>query len=107
MNKLLFVISFLSGCALLYQPEIQQGNVVSADMLELLKVGMTKRQVIAALGTPLIQDTFHTNRFDYVYGHNTRIVIIFDQSETIISIEGTPSHPYQKHTNEMVTIPEE
>lgn len=50
-----------------YHLDIQQGNVVSAKMMMQLKPGMTKSQVRYVLGTPLLQDPFHQNRWDYVY----------------------------------------
>jgi len=50
-----------------YKMEIQQGNVVTSKMLLQLKPGMTKSQVRYIMGTPLIQDSFHGNRWDYFY----------------------------------------
>ena len=50
-----------------YRMEIQQGNFVSQDMVSQLKLGMTKDQVRFVLGTPLITDSFHADRWDYVY----------------------------------------
>ena len=50
-----------------YRMEIQQGNLVEQDMLSQLKPGMSKDQVRAVLGTPLIADMFHDNRWDYVF----------------------------------------
>jgi outer membrane protein assembly factor BamE len=50
-----------------YKPEIQQGNFVSQDMLSQLKQGMSKEQVRFLLGTPLLTDIFHADRWDYVY----------------------------------------
>jgi len=47
--------------------EIQQGNFVSQDMLSKLKRGMTREQVRFVLGTPLVTDMFHADRWDYVY----------------------------------------
>jgi outer membrane protein assembly factor BamE len=55
------------GCGLIYKIDVQQGNVVTQDMLNKVKPGMTKNQVRFALGTPLIQDAFHRDRWDYVY----------------------------------------
>ncbi len=46
---------------------MQQGNVVSEEMIEKLKPGMTKSQVLFVLGSPLIMDAFRDNRWDYVY----------------------------------------
>jgi outer membrane protein assembly factor BamE len=54
-------LSFLSP----YKIDIQQGNFVSAEMLAQLKVGMTRDQVRFVLGTPLLTDIFHADRWDY------------------------------------------
>jgi outer membrane protein assembly factor BamE len=50
-----------------YKMEIQQGNFVTQDMVSRLKPGMTKDQVRFILGTPLVTDIFHAERWDYVY----------------------------------------
>lgn len=50
-----------------YRMEIQQGNFVSQDMVDKLKPGMTREQVRFVLGTPLLADIFHADRWDYVY----------------------------------------
>ena len=47
--------------------EIQQGNFVSQEMVSQLKLGMTKEQVRFIMGTPLITDSFHGDRWDYVF----------------------------------------
>ncbi|MBI5660501.1 MAG: outer membrane protein assembly factor BamE [Nitrosomonadales bacterium] len=47
--------------------EIRQGNLISPEMRERLKPGMTRPQVRSVLGTPLVSDPFHANRWDYVY----------------------------------------
>lgn len=59
---------FLSACFLgTHRVEIQQGNFVDQEMVSKLKLNMTREQVLFALGTPLIIDPFHPNRWDYVY----------------------------------------
>lgn len=61
---------FASGCSYfpgVYKIDIQQGNVVTQDMIDQLRPGMTKRQVQFVMGTPLIQDTFDQSRWDYIY----------------------------------------
>jgi outer membrane protein assembly factor BamE len=67
----LLVLLLLAGCSsvpsLLYKIEIQQGNVITQEMVNKLKPGMTRSQVRFALGSPLISDAFHDNRWDYVY----------------------------------------
>jgi outer membrane protein assembly factor BamE len=50
-----------------YRMDIQQGNVVTSKMMLQLRPGMTKSQVRFIMGTPLIQDSFHANRWDYFY----------------------------------------
>jgi outer membrane protein assembly factor BamE len=62
----------LSGCAveryfLEYRVNVQQGNVVEQKNIAQLRPGMTRDQVRYVLGTPLLQDPFHANRWDYVY----------------------------------------
>lgn len=50
-----------------YRPTIQQGNFVSQEMLSQLKVGQTRDQVRFILGTPLLTDAFHGDRWDYPF----------------------------------------
>jgi len=50
-----------------YKMDIQQGNFVSQEMVAQLKRGMTREQVRYLLGTPLVADIFHEDRWDYVY----------------------------------------
>lgn len=54
------------GCSA-YRIDIRQGNSLEAEVVDSLRLGMTKQQVIFLLGTPLIQDPFHRNRWDYAY----------------------------------------
>ena len=84
LNRALCILVFcaasasLSGCGFpgVYKIDIQQGNVVTQEMVDQLRPGMTTRQVRFIMGTPLIQDTFEPNRWDYLYsmqsGHNPR-----------------------------------
>jgi outer membrane protein assembly factor BamE len=71
--SLLFVASLLSsGCSTdkipgVYRPDVQQGNVVTQDMVDKLRPGMTRQQVQYIMGTPLLVDVFHQNRWDYLY----------------------------------------
>jgi outer membrane protein assembly factor BamE len=50
-----------------YRMVIQQGNFISQEMVAQLKPGMTKEQVRFILGTPLVNDIFHADRWDYVF----------------------------------------
>jgi len=66
----------LSGCAsersLSFFPGVHriaifQGNIISQDKVEQLRIGMTKNQVRYLLGTPLVSDPFHLDQWNYVY----------------------------------------
>jgi len=62
----------LGGCAppsflQPYRMDIQQGNYVTQEMVSQLKPGMSKEQVRFVMGTPLLTDIFHAERWDYVY----------------------------------------
>jgi outer membrane protein assembly factor BamE len=50
-----------------YKIDVQQGNALEQKKVEELRVGMSKEQVRFLLGTPLVQDVFHPDRWDYVY----------------------------------------
>lgn len=50
-----------------YKMDIRQGNAITPEMLAQLKFGMNRNQVHLILGTPLVQDPFHANRWDYYY----------------------------------------
>ena len=54
-----------SGCV--YRQSIAQGNLIEQEDLDQVEVGMTRNQVRFLLGTPLIDDPFHKNRWDYIY----------------------------------------
>lgn len=75
MLKKISIISLLllvTACSSLkfpfaYQVVVQQGNYVERDMISKLEVGMTRRQVKFVMGSPLIEDTFNPDRWDYYY----------------------------------------
>ncbi|MES2126028.1 MAG: outer membrane protein assembly factor BamE [Pseudomonadota bacterium] len=79
-----------------YRPDIQQGNFVSQEMLTQLKVGQTKEQVKFILGTPLLTDMFHAERWDYPFrlargnGELTtsRVTIFFDKDGKVAKFDG-------------------
>ncbi len=78
-----------------YRPDIQQGNFVSQEMVAQLKPGMTQEQVIFLLGTPLLTDVFHADRWDYAFrlqkGNGeitTSRVTVFFKDKLVSSFEG-------------------
>ena len=76
MRALILAVAFtLTACSSFkplgwispYQMDIPQGNVVADDAVAKLKTGMTRSQVRFVLGTPLLADAFHSDRWDYKY----------------------------------------
>jgi len=71
MRKLLMtlltamILAGATGCV--YVAPISQGNVLEQEDIDQVEVGMTRSQVRFLLGTPMIDDPFHANRWDYVY----------------------------------------
>lgn len=96
---LISILSLSISCSYLpslpYKIDIQQGNVVTEEMVEKLRLGMTRSQVRFVLGSPLITDVFHNNRWDYVYSlapsgrlsEKHRLSIFFD-GDLLTHIEG-------------------
>jgi outer membrane protein assembly factor BamE len=74
-SALLILTSLLLACSNIgnmdfpgvYKISIPQGNIITQEMVDQLRPGMTKRQVIFVMGTPLVRDPFHQDRWDYVY----------------------------------------
>jgi len=80
-----------------YRIEIQQGNFVSAELVAQLKPGMSKDQVKQLLGTPLINDIFHTERWDYLFwreppggtgNRETRRVALYFEDGKLARVDG-------------------
>ncbi|MCU7879471.1 MAG: outer membrane protein assembly factor BamE [Candidatus Thiodiazotropha sp. (ex Lucinoma aequizonata)] len=82
MKKILIIIfsllPWLGGCSawdnfpLIYSPDIEQGNIITPEMVALLQPGMSQRQVRFALGTPMLTDAFHDQRWDYLFSVKRR-----------------------------------
>ena len=66
----IITVTLLSGCSEfpgVFKIDIPQGNIISQEMVDELKPGMTYSQVRYVLGTPLVVDTFSGERWDYIY----------------------------------------
>ncbi|MEJ2361102.1 MAG: outer membrane protein assembly factor BamE [Gammaproteobacteria bacterium] len=63
---LIFYLGLAAGCSV-YRPNLQQGNILSTKAVDQLKPGMSRNQVIYVMGTPLLEDPFHKNRWDYIH----------------------------------------
>ncbi|HVK99679.1 MAG TPA: outer membrane protein assembly factor BamE [Dongiaceae bacterium] len=101
MQKLLriLIIFFLppllllsSGCESLRFPgvfriDVGQGNLITKEMVDKLRLGMTPRQVHYVMGSPMIADTFHPDRWDYLYNLETGKGI-FIENHLVLYFEG-------------------
>jgi len=113
-----FQRSMLERLPFVHKMTVQQGNIVTAQMVDQLQPGMNKRQVRYLLGTPLLTDFFNSDRWDYVYtmrqGHKPpeqRRVTVFFKDDALVSIEGDlRPNPgavgADKSKETMVTVPD-
>lgn len=97
-----------------YRMDIQQGNVVTSKMMLQLRPGMTKSQVRYIMGTPLIQDSFHRDRWDYFYQMRKggkiieqRRVIMEFENDTLKRVRGdvVPAAPGETSVEAPSTAP--
>ena len=93
-------IACLSACSFVgfpgvYKIDVEQGNIVTQEMADQLKPGMSRRQVRFILGTPLVEDTFNQDRWDYPYvkrnGNNilseARLTVFFE-GDSLVNVTG-------------------
>ena len=100
---ILIAISVLTACGSsplrfpgVYRIDIPQGNIITQEHVDQLRPGLTKRQVNFIMGTPLIQDTFNQNRWDYIYSYQPgggergqeRLSIFFDENGQMTHFTG-------------------
>lgn len=100
---MLILMSLLLGCGNIgsldfpgvYKISIPQGNIITQEMVDQLRPGMTKRQVIFVMGTPLVRDPFHQDRWDYVYNfmpgggvRGQERVSVFFEEDALINFTG-------------------
>ena len=98
MKRFLLLLPFLAACSNTpqitnyltpYRIDVRQGNFVTQEMVAQLKPGLTREQVRFILGSPLVADMFHADRWDYVYrfqpGHGEvqqrRMVVFFEDNK--------------------------
>lgn len=94
------VCTLLAACGLVHKIDVQQGNYVTEDSVAKLKSGMTKAEVKQLLGTPLLSDVFHANRWDYYFSsvkggkaEDRKRFTIFFQDEKVTSFSGNAQPP--------------
>lgn len=112
--SLALVVLLISSCSTFRFPgvhriTVQQGNVVTQQMVDKLKPGMTRRQVQFVLGNPVINDQLDADRWDYVYTieipglekiHRTLQVYFIDERLSYFEGDYAPSEVTQVETTE-------
>ena len=103
------VTLLLFGCIRTYRIDIQQGNIVTPEQIEQLKPGMKTAEVRYLLGAPLVEDPFHTERWDYFYSFRSgetrrveqqRLTVFFDDGQLTKIEQGFESEPPTGNSSE-------
>jgi outer membrane protein assembly factor BamE len=84
--SIVLLLAALTGCSYLtpYKLDVPQGNAITADQVAKLKPGMTRSQVRYVLGTPLLADEFHQNRWDYIFYDLHREKLTYDKRYHVV-----------------------
>lgn len=88
-----YILNNLPG---VYTIPIQQGNIVDQAMIDQLRPSMTERQVLYILGSPMLVDTFHQKRWDYLYSNQPsgedrqqkKVSVLFNQDGLVSGVQG-------------------
>ena len=91
------VLLVLTACV--YRIDIQQGNLLEEEVIDQVEVGMTRSQVQFLLGTPMIADSFHQDRWDYTYyfrrgrsrNVDQRWFIVYFEGDEVVRIDRDPT----------------
>lgn len=107
MSKLFHFLSALAGLSAVgcspilnnlpgvYSINVQQGNMIDQSMIDQLRPNMTKRQVLYIMGSPMLKNIFHPDRWDYIYSNQPggeprqqkKITLVFN-GDSIVGIQG-------------------
>ncbi len=98
----LLILTCLGGCV--HRINIQQGNFLEAKDIDRVSVGMTRVQVRALLGTPMVADPFETWRWDYIYylkrgrlkQPEHRQFTVYFEDDKVVRIDRSDKSPEQK-----------
>ena len=97
------VFGALTGCYPGYRMDIEQGNVVTPEQRAQLKLGMDRQEMRFILGSPLVKDPFHANRWDYVYTLRNGATGIVDQERLSLFFENDLLIDIRHKSNGMTT----
>lgn len=106
MRKIILSLSLLSASLMscstvlnhlpyVYKIDVNQGNMIDQTMIDQLRPNMTKRQVLYVMGSPMLVDYFHQNRWDYIYSSKKggedaeqKAIAIFFENDQVKGIQG-------------------
>ncbi|PKM33348.1 MAG: outer membrane protein assembly factor BamE, partial [Gammaproteobacteria bacterium HGW-Gammaproteobacteria-10] len=123
MNKSFFYPGLLAGGLTLaactpimenlpgvYKIDIQQGNIINQEIIDQLRPGMNKRQVLYIMGSPMLVDVFHKERWDYIYSEQKegdarlqKKASLYFEGDNLVGIQGDfrpGSKPFEKISHE-------
>ncbi len=120
----LILAAVLAGCSnstwfgLVYQVDVQQGNVIDQELMNKLERGMSKSAVRDALGTPLLVDPFHPQQWLYVHtflqeeGYTQRNLVLHFEGDVLARVDGNvrarigPLIPTDDNSPRAVRVPD-
>ncbi len=127
MKRFLLLLPFLAACSNTpqitsylspYRIDVRQGNFVTQEMVAQLKPGLTREQVRFILGSPLVADMFHVDRWDYVYrfqpgkgeAQQRRLVVFFQDNKLTrvagdVVAEDNPKADVARPAAQVIEIP--
>ena len=81
-------ITCISACTAVgfpgvYRIDVEQGNIVTQEIADQLQPGMSRRQVRFILGTPLVEDSFNRDRWDYIYTRRNGLDVLAEERLTV------------------------
>jgi outer membrane protein assembly factor BamE len=86
------IMNYIPG---VYTIDIQQGNIIEQSMVDQLRPGMNKRQVLYIMGSPMLNNVFHKNRWEYLYSNQPsgedrvqKQISLFFENDQITGIQG-------------------
>ena len=97
----LFCATMLLGACAEWLPEphkldLQQGNTIKLEQLEAIEIGMTKAEVRKIMGSPMLSDPFHNQRWDYIYRFipnkgfvRKSLLTLYFEDEVLVKIDDT------------------
>ena len=91
---LLICLAAVNACV--FRIDVQQGNLLEDDDIDAVQMGMTRSQIRFVLGTPMVEDAFHHDRWDYIYYFRKGRSKVADRRWVIVYFDGDRVRDIQK-----------